>query len=73
MVTKKKYPFNKIKHILFDKAITNKELANHLGTTEATVSRWVNNESQPNPEMFYRIADFLDCDLPDLIVSIKKN
>ena len=73
MAAKKKYQFNRIKHVLFDKEITNRQLAKHLGITEATISRWVNNESQPSPEMFYKIAEFLNCDLRTLIVSTKSD
>ncbi|MCG8319855.1 MAG: helix-turn-helix transcriptional regulator [Cytophagales bacterium] len=64
-------PFNRIRVILAEKNMRNIDLARNLGVTEATVSRWVNNESQPKTDMFYKIAEVLEVDLPDLIVSIK--
>lgn len=64
-------PFNRIRVILAEKNMRNIDLARSLGVTEATVSRWVNNESQPKTDMFYKIAEALEVDLPDLIISIR--
>ena len=64
-------PFNRLKVVLAEKRIKNKELAQQLGVTEATVSRWCSNESQPSVDHFYGIAEYLDVDLRELVVSTR--
>jgi transcriptional regulator with XRE-family HTH domain len=64
-------PFNRIKIVLAEKRLRSKELAEKLNVTESTVSRWCSNESQPKPEMFIEIANTLDVDVRELIVSTK--
>ncbi|HRP89686.1 MAG TPA: helix-turn-helix transcriptional regulator [Edaphocola sp.] len=62
---------NRLKVILAEKSRTNKWLAEQLGKSEVTVSRWVTNEIQPSMEMFLAIAKLLDVDVKDLINSTK--
>jgi len=62
---------NRIKVILVEKRLTNKWLAAQLGRTESTVSRWCTNEKQPNIDTFVEIANVLDVDVKDLLVSTK--
>lgn len=62
---------NRLKVILAEKSRTNKWLAEQLGKSEVTVSRWVTNEIQPSMEMFLAIAKLLDVDVRQLINATK--
>lgn len=62
-----KQPINRIKVMLAERMISNKELAEMLGKDQATISKWVTNTSQPNLENLIEIARCLKCDLNDLV------
>lgn len=62
---------NRLKIILAEKGKTNKWLAERLGKSEVTVSRWVTNEIQPSIETFLQIAKLFDVDVKELINSTK--
>ena len=62
-----KQPINRIKVMLAERLISNKELAEMLGKDPATISKWVTNTSQPNLENLIEIARCLKCDLNDLV------
>lgn len=62
---------NRLKIILAEKSKTNKWLAEKLGKSEVTVSRWVTNEIQPSMETLLEIAKLLDIDIKELINSTK--
>ena len=62
---------NRLKIILAEKSKTNKWLAEQLGKSEVSISRWVTNEIQPSMETFIEIARLLDVDVKDLINSSK--
>lgn len=58
---------NRLKYILTEKQITNRWLAEQLGKSEMTVSRWATNKSQPSMEQFIQIAKTLDVSVDDLL------
>lgn len=60
-------PLNRIKVILAEKMVSNKELAERLGIDPATVSKWCTNNAQPNLENLVKIAKCLDVTVNDLI------
>jgi transcriptional regulator with XRE-family HTH domain len=62
---------NKIKEVLVRKGVSQKELAQHLQKNEHTVSNWCINKAQPHLKELLRIAEFLDIDICDLLVSNK--
>ncbi|SIT97976.1 DNA-binding transcriptional regulator, XRE-family HTH domain [Epilithonimonas bovis DSM 19482] len=62
---------NRLKVILAEKSKTNRWLAEKLGKSEVSVSRWVTNEIQPSMETFLAIAKLLDVDVKELINSSK--
>jgi len=66
-----KLKLNRIKVVLVESNRSSKELANHLGKTVATVSRWCTNEYQPSIETLYEIAKYLKVDIRELLVSTK--
>ena len=58
---------NRIRVILADRQITNRALADMLGVSEMTVSRWVTNRFQPSMSQFVEISKLLNVDIKDLI------
>ncbi|MBS6409082.1 MAG: helix-turn-helix transcriptional regulator [Tannerella sp.] len=62
---------NRLKIVLVEQGKTGKWLAGQLGKNEATISRWCSNTSQPSLEMLMKIAELLDVDSRDLIISRK--
>ncbi len=65
-MTKKEYR-NRIRVVLADKQITNRWLAEQMGVTEMTVSRWKTNKVQPSMPQFIEIARLLQVDIKDLL------
>lgn len=65
-MTKKDYR-NRIRVVLADKQITNRWLAEQMGVTEMTVSRWKTNKVQPSMPQFLEIARLLQVDIKDLL------
>lgn len=68
----KKKDVNKIKLKLVELKRPNKWLAEQLGKDPATVSKWCTNTSQPTIETLLKIADLLEVDYTELIISEKK-
>lgn len=64
-----KLKLNRIKVVLVENNRTSKELANHLGKTVATVSRWCTNEAQPSIETLSEISKYLKVDIRELLIS----
>ena len=62
---------NKLKVILAEKEKTNKWLAEKLGKSEVTISRWCTNEVQPSVETMVQIAELLKIDIKKLLNSSK--
>ena len=62
---------NRLKVVLAEKKRTNKWLAEQLGKDPGTVSKWCTNTMQPNLETLVKIAECLDVDVKDLLLSIK--
>ena len=52
-------PINRIKVMLAERMMSNKELAEKLGKDPATVSKWVTNTSQPSLENLIEIAKLI--------------
>jgi transcriptional regulator with XRE-family HTH domain len=60
---------NRIKVVLAEKKRTNKWLAEQLGKSNCTVSKWCSNTVQPDLKTLNDIADLLKLDVKELIVS----
>lgn len=58
---------NRIKVVLAEKNITNRWLAERMGKSEITISRWSQNKSQPSLEQLREIAKLLGISPKDLI------
>lgn len=65
--------FNRIKVVLVEKDKTGKWLAEQLGKSTCTVSKWCKNSIQPDIKTLNEIANLLDVDVKDLLVSNKEN
>ena len=64
---------NRIKEILLDKDIKQTWLAEKLGKSYNMVNGYAQNRQQPRLEVLYEIAEILDVDVRELIVSNKEN
>ena len=62
---------NRLKIVLVEQGRTNRGLAEQLGKTEHTVSRWCQNKTQPTISVLGQIAQILDVDVRLLIKSTK--
>ena len=62
---------NRIKVTLVEKQKTNRWLAERMGKSENTISRWCSNKAQPSIAQLQEIAKWLDVDVKDLLVSTK--
>ena len=58
---------SRIKVVLVEQRKTNKWLAEKLGKTQATVSRWAGNKAQPSLDKLVEIARLLKVEVKDLI------
>lgn len=58
---------NKIRVVLAEKQITNRWLAEQLGVTDMTVSRWSTNKVQPSVSQLVEIAKLLEVNITELI------
>ena len=62
---------NRIKVTLVEKQKTNRWLAEQMGKSENTISRWCSNKSQPSIAQLQEIANILDVDVRNLIMPTK--
>lgn len=65
--------FNRIKIALIEKNKTGKWLAEQLGKSPCTISKWCKNTTQPDLKTLNRIANSLGVDVKELIVSNSGN
>jgi len=68
---KQKIKLNRIKAILAEKDISQKNLAEKVGLVPNSITRICNNESQPSLLMLRNIAKALDVDIRELLVPTK--
>ncbi|AFU67859.1 transcriptional regulator, HTH_XRE superfamily [Psychroflexus torquis ATCC 700755] len=63
---------NRIKKVLEEKGIKQKWLAEKLDKSYNIVNGYVQNRQQPRLEILMNIAEILDVDVKDLIISTKE-
>ena len=63
---------NRIKVTLVEKQKTNRWLAEQMGKSENTISRWCSNKSQPSIAQLQEMANLLDVDVRVLLKSQKE-
>ncbi|BDW94094.1 hypothetical protein MACH07_29260 [Flagellimonas marinaquae] len=62
---------NRIKEVLVIKGMSQKELAVKLNRNPNTITSICNNKSQPHLKDLKKIAEILDVDIRELLVSTK--
>lgn len=62
---------NRIKVVLVEKSKTGRWLADELGKSTCTVSKWCQNSIQPDLKTLDRIAKLLDVSIKDLLTDNK--
>ncbi|WP_431129252.1 helix-turn-helix transcriptional regulator [Flagellimonas flava] len=62
---------NRIKEVLVIKGVSQKELAVKMERNPNTITSICNNKSQPHLKDLKRIAQILDVDIRELLVSTK--
>ncbi len=65
-MTKISHP-NRLRVILAERQIKNRWLAEQLGKSEMTISRWSTNKAQPSLDQLIEIAKLLNVKLDDLL------
>lgn len=63
---------NRLKAVLADANQTNKWLAEQLGKDPVTVSKWCTNTTQPDLQTLLKIAELLNVDIRELLISTSK-
>ena len=63
---------NRIKVVLVERQKTNRWLAERMGKSENTISRWCSNKTQPSIVQLQEIANILDVDVRELLKSQKE-
>lgn len=63
---------NRLKVVLVEKGKTGRWLANELGKSKCTVSKWCSNSIQPDLQTLDKISKLLDVNIKDLLVDNKK-
>lgn len=63
---------NRIKEVLTEKGVSQMWLAEKLGKSYNMVNSYAQNRQQPRLEVLWSIAEVLDIDIKELIVSNKK-
>ena len=63
----KQYYRNRLRVLIAEKEITNKWLAEELGVSEMTISRWSTNKNQPSMSQFMSLSKILNVSLYELI------
>ena len=72
MANNQQIVMNRIKVALAEKRRTNRWLAEQMGKSENTISRWCSNKSQPSIAQLQEIAILLDVDVRVLLKSQKE-
>lgn len=63
---------NRIKVVLVEKMRTGVWLAEQLGVSPVTISKWCSNTTQPTLQTLNKIAKALDVNMKDLLVDDKE-
>jgi transcriptional regulator with XRE-family HTH domain len=63
---------NRLKVVLAEQHKSQKWLAEELGKSVITISRWVNNKMQPSVDQLFEIAKVLDVDVRMLLNTNKE-
>ena len=62
-------PLNRLKVVLVENQKTSKWLAEQLGVSAVTVSKWCTNMHQPDLQTLAKIAELIGCEKRELITE----
>lgn len=71
-MAKQKKRYNRIKIVLLENEKSNIWLAEELGVSRTTVSKWCTNDNQPTVETLFKIAEVLGVEVSELLVTGKR-
>ena len=60
--------FNRITATIAEEGIQNAIIAEYVGVTVETISKWRTNRAQPPLKKLYKVAEFFKMDVRDLLV-----
>jgi transcriptional regulator with XRE-family HTH domain len=63
---------NRLKVVLVEKEKSGKWLADQLGKSTCTISKWCSNTTQPDLQTLTRIAQLLNVDTRDLLMPLEQ-
>lgn len=66
----KRRKYNRIKIVITQYECTGRSLATWLGKSDAAVSSWARNKTQPSIPDLYRIAEYFDISVCELLVPV---
>lgn len=62
----------KLAELIEQRGLTQKELADAIGVTQGTISRWVRDQVDSyDKATLIKLLDYFDCELTDIIVVTK--
>lgn len=64
---------NRIKEVLKNKGISQTWLAEQMDKSYTTINEYARNKRQPSLEDLYKIAEILQIDIKELIISNKED
>ena len=62
---------NRIKEVLVIKGLSQKDLAEKMGKSTTAITAICNNKAQPHLKALKRMAEILDVDIRELLVTTK--
>ena len=57
---------NRLKILLIEKGLRQKQVSELVGVTETTLSLWTNNKTQPSASSLMKLMSILDCTPEDI-------
>ena len=64
-------PINRIKVVLAEQQKTNKWLAEQIGVSPVTISKWCTNTTQPDLHTLNKVAEVLNVNIGELLINNK--
>ena len=61
-----------LKELRKEKGITQEQMADELGVSGRTISRWETGSNMPDISLLVEIAEFFDVSIPEIIRSTKR-
>lgn len=57
----------KIKELREEKGLSQKKLADNIGTSQRNIGRWENEENEPTMSQLIKLAEYFDCTIDYLV------